>query len=61
MAKPAPKYDTTAVRLTEEDRQILEAVRRKMGVRSGSEVFRIALRALAREQSVDSNQPNKAA
>ena len=47
--------DTTkAVKLNESDQAVVAAVQRKLGLRSVSEVLRVGLRALAREQHLDS-------
>jgi hypothetical protein len=43
-----------AVKLTPADMAVVEAVRNKLGLRSVSEVLRMGLRALAREQGLES-------
>jgi hypothetical protein len=43
---------TKAVRLTTNDLAIVDAVRAKLGCRSASEVLRMGLRSLAREQQL---------
>jgi hypothetical protein len=43
-----------AVKLTEADQAVVAAVQHKLGLRSVSEVLRMGLRALAREQHLDS-------
>jgi hypothetical protein len=43
---------TKGIRFTPDDVKLLEAVQLKLGCRSVSEVVRMALRAMAREQGV---------
>ena len=43
---------TKGVRFSSDDVRLLEAVQRKLGCRAVSEVVRMALRAMAREQGV---------
>ncbi len=43
---------TKAVRLTRNDLAIVEATQQKLGVTTASEVLRMGLRALAREQGL---------
>jgi len=43
---------TTGIRLDYSDRELAGAIQKKLGVRNLSEVVRMALRALAREQGV---------
>jgi hypothetical protein len=53
-----------AVKLTPVDMAVVEAVRHKLGLRSVSEVLRMGLRALAREQGLEGKyeaQPTKVA
>jgi len=56
---------TKGVRFSSDDVALLEAVQRKLGCRSVSEVVRMALRSMAREQGVTipskDSQPAKVA
>jgi antitoxin component of RelBE/YafQ-DinJ toxin-antitoxin module len=50
---------TKGIRLTSDDVKLLEAVQHKLGCRSVSEVVRMALRAMAREQGVTVERSEK--
>ena len=53
-----------AVKLSPADMAVVAAVQRKLGLRSVSEVLRMGLRALAREQNLENtydSQPTEAA
>lgn len=45
-----PKSGFAGVRLDAEDRKIIDALKKRLGVSSDSQIFRMGLRALAREQ-----------
>jgi hypothetical protein len=49
-----------AGRLTPEDMSIIDAARRKLGIRSVTETLRVALRSLAREHALTVKQPEQA-
>jgi hypothetical protein len=52
-----------AVKLTDVDLLVVEAIQRKLGIRNVSEVLRMGLRALAREHQLDhicATQPTNA-
>jgi hypothetical protein len=49
-----------ALRFSEDDMAIVEAAKRKLGCRSASEVLRMGLRSLQREQSLVVNENNEA-
>ncbi|MGC4063142.1 MAG: ribbon-helix-helix protein, CopG family [Polyangiaceae bacterium] len=51
---------TKGVRLSSEDVRLLEAIKRKLGCRSVSEVVRMGLRSIAREQGVTISSENGA-
>jgi hypothetical protein len=48
-----PKTMAAGVRLDADDRKIIEALKKRLGVSSDSQIFRMGLRALAREQKVN--------
>jgi len=54
-----------AVRFSPDDVQLLEAVQAKLGCRSASELLRMGLRSIAREQGIivkgDQSKPDNAA
>lgn len=52
-AVEAMKEITKAVRMNDADMAVVAAVQRKLGLRSVSEVLRMGLRALAREQGLE--------
>lgn len=47
-----PKSDFSGVRLDADDRKIIDALKKRLGVSTDSQIFRMGLRALAREQKV---------
>lgn len=52
MARKTPKVSITTVRYDAEDRKIIDALKKRLGVSADSQIFRMGLRALAREQGV---------
>jgi hypothetical protein len=44
---------TKAVRLTDADQAVVEVIQRRLGTRNTSEVLRMGLRSLAREQNLE--------
>lgn len=51
-----PMPEKTTVRFNEEDLALLDAIQKKTGILSRSEVLRLAIRALAEQEGV---QPKK--
>ena len=49
-----PKIATVGVRVDAEDRKIIDALKKRLGVSTDSQIFRMGLRALAREQKGNS-------
>lgn len=52
---------TKAVKLTESDLAVVQAVQHRLGLRSVAEVLRMGLRALAREQNLEATYEPKPA
>lgn len=51
-----PMPEKTTVRFNEEDLALLEAIQKKTGIVSRSEVLRLAIRALAEQESVNTRK-----